>query len=125
ADVDLSKDLLAWVTGVAYDAAAHTATVSTTPGERGGLLEVDLAYGTSAWHVFGPPSGSALSVTLPALPASLGSLAPAAGQAVSGSAALVDTGETYDTLKTLAPFAVWHYTGHDSGSALYKVRVSR
>jgi hypothetical protein len=130
AKIDVSKDLLAWVTGVSYDAGTHTATVQTSAGDKGGLLEIDLAYGSKgAWHVFGPSAGTStdpLSIELPALPASLASLAPAASDTVSGAATLIDVeGETYKTLRALAPMAVFHYTGHPEIAAPKKIRTSK
>ncbi len=121
--VDLSKSLLAWVTGVSYDATARTAKVTTTEGDTGGLLQVDLTYGTKAWHVFGPSNGA---VALPKLPATWASREPAASDTVTGAAVLIDVeGEEYDTLHVLAPMAQYHYAGHPEVTAKKTIRISK
>ncbi|HTJ45377.1 MAG TPA: hypothetical protein VL463_24900 [Kofleriaceae bacterium] len=123
ASFDLSKDLLAWITGVTYDAKTRTATVATTAGDQGTLLAVDLAYGQKAWHVFGPSNGK---VTLPTLPASFDALAPAAADTVTAKAALIDVeGDTYKTLQTIAPWAEYNYAGHPQVASTHKVRISK
>jgi hypothetical protein len=121
--LDLSKELLAWVTGVSYDATTRSAKVTTTAGDKGGVLQVDLAYGSKAWHVFGPSNGA---VALPTLPASWAAREPAATDAVTGTAALIDVeGEGYDTLHVLAPMAQYHYAGHPEISAKKIIRISK
>jgi hypothetical protein len=126
--LDASKDLLAWITGASYDAKAHTASVTTSAGDVGQLLEIDLSYGQKAWHVFGPSKSGTASIALPTLPASLAGDAPGANDTVTAAAALIDvegSKDTYDTLKLLAPWAQWKYAGHPETTSLWKVRISK
>lgn len=126
--LDLSKDLLAWITGATYDAKTRIATVTTSAGDVGQLLQVDLSYGQKAWHVFGPSKAGSASLALPTLPASLQADAPAATDTVAAAAALIDvagSNDTYDTMKLVAPYAQWHYAGHPETTSLWTVRISR
>lgn len=121
---DAGTNLLPWITQVSFDAAAHKLVTTTdATGTSAGAPDMFRVFATYrrtdpntqvtttySWSLFGPQAGD---ITLPALPAEVGDVAPNATDTITFNAIMLegDTISGYDAIRNNLNDAIAVYGG--------------